>query len=195
LGWTTYDDFLNELTVNGKVLDADFAKFTTAGGHTGSWYSFWRVEGYPSAGGDGAVGSGTPGAGGTALTAADGSLEKWANASPDTVHLLGIGMSTTQDCSIMLADRLVSVSAVTVASTGDKNVGSAALPRYSGTASVGVQVFAEVTTATTTTAPVISPEVVHRPGWQQRAGRRDDHVPRRGDEGQHARRAATARRG
>jgi hypothetical protein len=160
-GFSSYDDFLNELTVNGKVLEADFAKYPTAGGHTGFWYSWWRDAGVPSAGGDGAVGSGTPGAGGTALSSTSaspltGALNAWADVSTDTKHLLAIGLVSSQDCSVMLYDRLVSVSAVTVASTGDKNVGSAALPRYSGTASVGVEVWAEVTTATATTAPIIS---------------------------------------
>jgi hypothetical protein len=53
----------------------------------------------------------------------------------------------------MLYDRLVGVSGISVASTGNKTINSAALPRYSGAASVGVEVWAEVTTVTATTAP------------------------------------------
>jgi hypothetical protein len=56
----------------------------------------------------------------------------------------------------MLCDRLVDVSAVTLASTGNKTVNSTTLPRYSGTAATGVQAWLEVTTATTVTAPIVN---------------------------------------
>lgn len=155
-GFTSLDDLISEMTVNSKVFHAPFYKVSTAPEANGVWHSLWRVAGYPAAGGDGGAGSGTPGAGGTALTLADGGLLNAANASPDTKHLLTLGAVASQDCMLMLYDRLVSVSGVTVASTGSKNVGSAALPRYSGGDSKGVQAWLEVTTQTATTAPVVN---------------------------------------
>lgn len=155
-GFTSLSDLINELTVNSKFLDAPFHKTGLAAEAAGVWHSLWRVGGYPAAGGDGAAGSGTPGAGGTALTLADGTIAAWANQSPDQKHLLTFGASSTVACTFMLYDRLVSVSGVSTVGTGTKNVGSAALPRYSGTAAAGVQVWLEVTTATTTTAPIVS---------------------------------------
>jgi hypothetical protein len=155
-GFSSLSDLISKLTVDGQILEAAFQKTSLAPEAAGTWCSLWRVGGYPAAGGDGAVGSGTPGAGGTALTLADGSLAKWANQSPKTKHLLTLECQATRDSTIMLYDRLVSTSGIALSSTGNKNVGSAALPRYSGAASAGVQAWLEVTTATTVTAPIVS---------------------------------------
>lgn len=155
-GFTSLDDLINEITVNSKVLYSSFAKVGTAPEAAGVWHSLWRVGNYPAAGGDGGAGSGTPGSGGTALTLADGGLANWSNQSPDTKHLLALDAQASQDCTIMLYDRLVHVSGISLSSTGNKNVGSAALPRYSGNDSKGVQVWLEVTTQTATTAPIVT---------------------------------------
>jgi len=154
-GFSSLSDLVSELTVNGKVLECSFFKSGSAPEANGVWHDLWPGGGYPAAGGNGAAGSGTPGSGGTALTLADGSLVKWANTSPDTKHLLTFGAVASQDCTLMLYDRLVSVALGAITSTGSKNVGSAALPRYSGAASIGVEVWAQVTTVTATSAPVM----------------------------------------
>jgi len=153
-GFASFDELISALTVDGQFLNNDFAKLSTAPEAASVWHSLWRVGNFPAAGGDGAAGSGTPGAGGTALTSADGSLVKWADQDPATKHLLGLEVVSTTDCVLMLYDRLVSVSGITLTGTGNKNVGSAALPRY--TDGIGVEAWLEVTTATTTTAPIIS---------------------------------------
>lgn len=155
-GFASLDDLLNETTVNGKVLYASFAKVGTAPEIQGGWHSLWRVGNYPAAGGDGPAGSGTANTGGTALTLEAGSLAVWANQSPDTKHLLSYDIQASLDCTIMLYDRLVQVSGINLAGTATVNVGSTALPRYSGTASAGVQVWAEVTTVTAGAAPTIA---------------------------------------
>jgi hypothetical protein len=139
----------------GQVLDSTFLKNGTAAELAGWPHSLWRVGPLPAAGGDGAVGSGTPGAGGTALTTADGSLSLgWANQDPLQKFLLNFDAVASVDGLYVLVDRLVSVSGIALSSTGNKNVGSAALPRY--TDGVGVRAWLEVTTATTTTAPIVS---------------------------------------
>lgn len=152
-GFTSYDDMINEATTNGKTQEFDFMKVggTTQG--AGFWYSLGRIGAIPAAITDGAAGSGTPGSGGTALTNASGTLNG-PNVSTDQKAMVTFGAISTVACSLMLYDRLVHVSGIVTTSTGSKNVGSAALPRYTGASSVGVQAWLEVTTATTVTAPV-----------------------------------------
>lgn len=152
-GFTSYDDMINEATVNGKVQEFDFMKTggTTQG--AGFWYSLARVGAIPIAVTDGAAGSGTPGSGGTANTNAAGNLTG-ANVTTDQKTLVTFGAIASVACSLMLYDRLVTVSGIVTTSTGAKNAGSAALPRYTGASAVGVQAWLEVTTATTVTAPV-----------------------------------------
>ena len=154
-GFASLDDLINELTVNSKELFATFSKTGTAAEAAGVWHSLWRVGTYPAAGGDGPAGS-TTGVGGSALVLEAGSLAAWGNQSPDTKHLLTVDMQATVDCTVMLYDRLVHASGINLAGTATRNVGSTALPRYSGTASAGVQVWAEVTTITAGAAPTMA---------------------------------------
>jgi hypothetical protein len=154
MGFNSFDELLEAITVNDTVNDADFAKTGITPQAAGRWYTFWRTGTVPAAGGDGGAGSGTPGAGGTALDLADGSLAKWADVSALTRHLTTMELIGSADATYMLYDRLVSVSAVAVNSTGNKNVGSAALPRY--TNGIGVECWLEVTTVVSTTAPIVS---------------------------------------
>jgi len=151
-GFASFDDIVNALSALGQGLDSPFQKIGTAPEAAGVWHSLWRVGPYPSAGGDGAAGSGTPGAGGTALTLADGTLAYWADQSGKQKHLLAVDVRATVACTAVLYDRLVSVSGISLVGTGNKNVGSVALPRYTG--GEGVQAFLEVTTVTATSAVV-----------------------------------------
>lgn len=146
-GFTSYDDMINEATVNGKVQEFDFMKNggTTQG--AGFWYSLARVGAIPAAITDGAA---TPG---TARTNAAGTLGG-ANVSTDQKALVTFGAISTVSCALMLYDRLVDISAISTTTTGSKTISSAALPRYTGASAVGVQAWLEVTTATTVTAPV-----------------------------------------
>lgn len=147
-------DNLVSAATSDQVYGTTFRKAGTTA-ITGNPMSLWRVGDLPAAGGDGAAGSGTPGAGGTALTSADGSLSMgWANQDPSTKLLTDFSIRATNNGVFVLVDRLVSVSGISLTSTGNKNVGSAALPRY--TSGKGVQAFLEVTTALTTTAAVVT---------------------------------------
>jgi hypothetical protein len=151
-GFATFDDVVNAISALGQALDSPFQKAGTAPEASGVWHSLWRVGSFPGAGGDGAAGSGTPGAGGTALTLADGTLAYWADQSGKNKHLLAVDLRASVACTAVLLDRLVSVSGVTLVGTGDKNVNSVALPRY--TDGEGVQAFLEITTVTATSAVV-----------------------------------------
>lgn len=144
-GWTSFDDLLNETTVNGKVLPSEFFKVGSAAEGAGFPHSLWKVGAYPAAGANGAS---TPG---TAHTSSDGGLTKWANQSPDQKHLLTFAAVATTACTLVLYDRLVSVN-FSFNSTGDKTINSTTLPRYTGTDSVGIQAWVEVTTITASAA-------------------------------------------
>lgn len=147
-GFTSYDDIITEMTTNGKRNTIPFAKVGVAG-LVGVWESLWTAVGIPGAG------SAPAGTTGTSYSKDNGSIN-FPDVSTDLRYLLSFGATATQNCTLMLYDRLVGVSGISVASTGNKTVNSTAVPRYSGTAAVGNQVWLEVTTATTTTAAVVS---------------------------------------
>lgn len=148
-GFSSYDDLINELTTNGKRFDWDFLKTGPVAEAAGQWVSHWYAAGSPGAGADPAT---TPG---TAYDDAAGAMF-FNDVDPDQKHMLTFGAVATVDCTLMVYDRLVGVSGISLASTGNKTVSSTTLPRYSGTAAAEVEAWVEVTTATTTTAPVIS---------------------------------------
>lgn len=153
-GFISYDDIINEMVTNGKTYTYDFMKSGGTAPAAGIWYSLARLGGQPPAISDGAAGSGTPGSGGTALTSAAGTIV-FPDTSTDIKAMLTFGGVSTVACSLRIYDRLVHVSGIANNSTGSKNVGSAALPRYTGTDSAGNQVWLEYTTAGTTTASVV----------------------------------------
>lgn len=157
MGFASFDALIAAVTVDEQVDQATYYKVSSqAAEAAGVWQTLWRDGVLPSAGGDGAAGSGTPGAGGTALSNADGGLSKgWANVegSAHTRHLVAWDARSTTPCTLVLLDRLVSVSGVSLVGTGSKNVNSVALPSRA-TGGVGVQVFLEVTTITGGSAPV-----------------------------------------
>lgn len=150
MGFTSYDDLISEVTA-GKFLEWDFLKSGAAAQAAGQWESLWYQNGSPGAGDNPA---GTPG---TAYTNSAGSMN-WSNTSPDTKHILTFGGCTTHNMTLKIYDRLVAVSGIALSSTGAKTVNSTALPRY--TDGVGVEAWVEITTATTTTAPVINMDYV-----------------------------------
>lgn len=148
-GFTSYDDLINEMTVNGKVYDRIFSKRSTAPEAAGVLHSLWDAIGQPGDGGNPAT---TPG---TAFDDESGSIT-FPDQGSDQKHLVSIGAVASQTCTLIVADRLVGVSGISVASTGNKTINSVALPRYSGTDAALVECYLEVTTATTTTAPVVN---------------------------------------
>lgn len=154
-GFVSRDDIINEISTGGKVDLWNFYKVAPAAAEAaGVWQSLWKGTGNPGAGSDPAATPGTVYDSDTGSVVA-GSMY-FADRSPDYRHLLSFGAVATQNCTLMLYDRLAGVSGISTATTGNKTVNSGSLTRYSGTAAILNEVWLEVTTATTTTAPVVS---------------------------------------
>lgn len=149
-GFTSYDDLIAELSANGKSYQWDFGKVAASAVQgAGTWFSLWDSVGTPGAGSNPST---TPG---DTHTNVAGSIN-FPDQASDTKHLLSFGAVCSIAGVLMLYDRLASVSGISLASTGNKTVNSGTLPRYSGADAANVQAWLEVTTATTTTAPVVS---------------------------------------
>lgn len=248
MGFSTYDDLINEITTNGKFQEWSGFKYGPAAEAAGVWTRLWASAGMPGVaaagtasnaseqnllivvtGGDhtgagsnikltitsntvlavndtinvgGITGTGTfgtdansaTGAGatnsqftisavnsatvielagtsaGSGVWSAGGIVYKtatytntlvnagmgFADVSSDTRHLLTFGATATQDCVVMLYDRLVSVQGLNIASTTAMNFVTPPLPRYSGTASAGVEAWLEWSVAGATTTPTFT---------------------------------------
>lgn len=152
-GFTSRDDIINEVTVNGKQDVFNFYKLGAAPEAAGTWYTFWVDNGQPGAG---SAPAGTPGAAydSDSTSPVSGSMF-FPDRSTDQRYLLSFGAVATQNCTLMLYDRLVGVGAVSTSTTGNKTVNSAALTRYTGTSGILNEAWIEVTTALTTTVPNI----------------------------------------
>jgi hypothetical protein len=139
----------------GRILTRDFYSGGTGSVPAPAWASLWVPNVTPGAGGTPASGSGTPGAGGTAYTNAVGGMV--FPDTPDDKVILNFWSRCPDDTSpghIRLMDRLVGVGSIALNSTGDKNINSVALPRY--TSGEGVEAWIEYTQQSTTTNPVVS---------------------------------------
>lgn len=154
-GFTSRDDAINEITVNGKQDEANFYKIalnqSTA---AGVWHTLWDSVGQPGAGSAPATTPGTVYVS-DATTPVGGSI--WfPDRSTDVRSLLSFGAVATVACTLMLYDRLAAVSGLSLASTGSKTANTGALDRYAGVAAVDNEVWLEVTTAMTVTSPVVN---------------------------------------
>jgi hypothetical protein len=145
-GFSSYDDMINKMVTNGQSLEWHFTKTGTAMQGAGFWHRTWIAAGSPVAAA--AEPAATPGA---ALTS-NANCMNWANQSPSIKTLLTFGAVATNNCTLMLFDRLSHVGALSSASTGSKTVSSSALGRYTG--GTGVQAWLECTTASTTTQAI-----------------------------------------
>lgn len=153
-GFASRDDIISEVTTAGKVDLFNFYKVGSAPEAAGVWHSLWKGTGAPGAGGNPAT---TPGTVHTSAVAADtAGAMFFPNRSTDLRYLLSFGAVATQNITLMLYDRLAGVSGVSLNATGAKTINSGALTRYSGTAASNNEVWLEVTTAGTTTAPIVN---------------------------------------
>ncbi len=153
-GFTSRDDIINEMTVNGKVDLWNFYKVSSAPEAAGVWHSLWPGVGNP---GVGTTSSGaTPG---TVFASDPASITAgsmfFPDRSTDLRYMLSFGAVATQNCTLMLYDRLAGVN-LAVNTTGTKTVNSGALTRYSGTDAILNEAWLEVTTAGTTSAGVMN---------------------------------------
>lgn len=154
-GFTSRDDIINELTVNGKADVWNFYKISPSPSEAaGVWHSMWRGVGNPGAGANPA---GTPGTAHTSDAAGVTAGSIWfPDRSTDQKHLLSFGAMANTACTLMLYDRLAGVGGVVINTTGSKTINSAALDRYSGTAAVANEAWVEISTASTATAGVFN---------------------------------------
>lgn len=154
-GFTSRDDIISELTISNKRDERWFTKVAPAAAEAaGVWQSLWKGVGNPGAGSDPAA---TPGTIYDSDATAQVAGSVWfPDRSPDLRFLTAFGAVASQACTLMLYDRLAGVSGISLATTGAKTVNSGALTRYSGTAADDNEVWLEVTTATTTTAPIVN---------------------------------------
>jgi len=161
-GFTSYDDLINEMTVNGKTLDYFFYKIGIATEAAGVWQTFWPRAGITGAG---AAPSASPGMQYTGTLAApvNGAM-CFANTSPDQKHLISMSGLSSVAGTLLIYDRLFGVGAVATGSTGDKALdnGSIGVPRHADGA--GVIPMLEVTVATTAQAVVTLSSYVNQNG-------------------------------
>lgn len=154
-GFTSRDAIINALTVSGQRDEQWFTKIAPAAAEAaGVWQSLWKGTGTPGAGTDPAATPGTVYVS-DATTPVAGSI--WfPDRSPSTRFLTSFGAVASQNCTLLLYDRLAGVSGISLSTTGAKTVNSGALDRYASAAADDNEVWLEVTTATTTTAPVVN---------------------------------------
>lgn len=141
-GFTGIDDIIRKITVDDQSTTIAWYKrlFWSSGDANATWFSTWYSTGFPDAGAT----PGSAGFGTTYVNTAGGIV--LPNRSPATKHLLYYGATSAQSSSIGLYDRLVGVGNIQTLGVGVKPVNTPALPRYTGSDSVGVQAWMEVTT-------------------------------------------------
>jgi hypothetical protein len=131
----------------GKFQTLSYYSLANSGTGTGPFVSYWTTNVRPA---PAANPAGTPGVAYTnaGMNFADtGTIRKFLS------YITAFSVQTN-NAHLMLADRLVGVGGIAMNSTGDKTINSTALPRY--TTGESVQVFLEVTTVGSTTAPIVS---------------------------------------
>lgn len=105
----------------------------------GSWYSFYTDVGSP-----GAAANPTTYAN---LTSFAGSMA-FDNVSPANRYLTGCALQATQNCTLMVYDRLGQIGAVNITTVAGDTINSSALPRSMSTNDLlNVEAWLEVTTA------------------------------------------------
>lgn len=158
-GFTSYDDLIQESTVNGKQFSWDFFKVGVVGQAAGVWQSLWTAAGSPGAGVT--VLNSTPG---NSFVNQSGSIT-FTNVSPDLASMVTFGGSATTDCSLQIVDRLCVVGNISLLGASNKLINTVAVPRYAS--SSYVESWLEITTATTTSATVLSQSFNDETGVQR----------------------------
>lgn len=158
-GFASYDDLIQEMTVNGKQLTWDFYKTGPTAHGAGVWTSLWSAAGSPSAG---ATINASPG---QTFVDMSGSIN-FPDVSPDIASMVTFGAAATTNCSLQIVDRLCGVGqiALSVGGASARTVNTPPVPRY--LSSSYVEAWVEVTTATATTVTVMSMSYVDETGAQ-----------------------------
>lgn len=123
-GFSSLDDLLSEMTVNGKFLRADWNKLTHAVGTqaAGTWYALPHSTGNPSAMTLGAVGTNL--AFHPAYDKTTGAIYHGGYVDPDTKHLVNASAfssaATTMPAIFMLVDMIGWYPVTTTSTTGNQ---------------------------------------------------------------------------
>lgn len=127
-GYASGNDVVYGITTLRQVYMPTINKIGTVMQGAGTPFSMYQRLGFPGAG---AAPAGTPGAVCTNLA---GSINFPDTANNFWKFLLSYSMMATQQCTVILYDRLWHVSGISLASTGNKTVSSGTLTRYGGAA-------------------------------------------------------------
>lgn len=158
-GFSSMDDFINEVTVNGKFWRTDWSKnaLPTTAQAAGNWYDLAPGAGNPGA--DTAYGGGTN----KAFQALDGtsttspSIQHGGDVSPDTKHLLNVSAytasATTAPAILMLVDRLGFYPITTTTTTGNQALDNTVVfPTGRHTNGAGLRAYVVCSSGAATTA-------------------------------------------
>jgi hypothetical protein len=123
-GFTSMDDLISEMTVNGKFRRADWNKLSHATGAqaAGTWYALPHSTGNPSAMTLGAVGTNL--AFHAACDRTTGAIPHGGDVSPDTKHIVNASSfsaaATTMPAIFLLVDMLGWYPVTSTTTTGDQ---------------------------------------------------------------------------
>lgn len=123
-GFSSLDDLLNEMTVNGKFLRVDWNKLTHAVGAqaAGTWYALPHSTGNPGAMTLGAVGTNL--AFHPAYDKTPGAIQNGGYVSPDTMHIVNASAfssaATSMPAIFMLVDMIGWYPVTTTTTTGNQ---------------------------------------------------------------------------
>jgi len=172
MGYTSMDDFINEVTTNGKFFRNDWNKSTlpTTVYAAGNWYDWSISPGNPIAM--------QTFSGGTNLTASSLSdtlgVGMWTggNVAPDTKHLINMSAysagTTAVPGVLMLIDQLLFYPISTVTTTTSQLFdNSITLPRY--TDGVGVRAYIQATATMGAGAPNLGLSYTNQSGVAARS--------------------------
>ncbi len=159
MGFNSFDDFINETTVNGKFVRTDWNKnaLPTTVQVAGMWHDLAAGAGNPGA--DSAYGSGTNKAF-QALTDASTTspgIPHGGDVSPDTKHIMNASAfsagPTSMPAVFMLVDRLGFYPITTTTTTGDQALdNTVAFPTGRHTNGAGLRAYVVCSSGAATTA-------------------------------------------
>jgi hypothetical protein len=169
MGFTSTDDFVNEVTNNGKFWRADWNKITgTASAYAaGRWYDLSLLNGTP-------IANTYSGSALAAVAPSDSSgfgIYHGGNVSTDTKHLVNIGaysgVATAVPGVLMLVDMCLYYPGIVTTSASVQNLtNSTSLSRY--TDGAGLRAFFVMTTAAGANTPTVQISYTNQAGTASR---------------------------
>lgn len=172
MGFSSLDDFTNEVTVNNKFWRADWNKnvFPTTVQAAGTWYCLSAGAGNPSA--STKFGTATNLAFQAWNDTQAGAIQHGGDVSPDTKHIINASAfsaaATTMPAVFMLVDILGHYTITTTTSTSAQTLdNTVTLPRYATGA--GVQAFITPSTVYGAGAPTVTLTYTNAAGVTGRA--------------------------